>query len=170
MEAKLFSPKLHKCYFLYVHTQILSKVLILLYFVKPKRHSGNCCVSCFLTDETALRLGVKLDPNPNPGWKFVQVGIVKRLIWAESIFDTAQISLFIRELLSHRQEEKKNQKFRAIIGYILPSQQSSALVASTAYAAKCNCYFNIHAACMPYQAGLMQRCKTLHRSVVELQV
>ena len=104
--TKLFSLEL-QCYFLYVHKQIRSKVPILLYFVGPKHPSGNCCVSCFLTDETALRLGVKLDPNPNPGWKFVQVEIVKRLIWTESIFDTAQISLFIRELLSHRQEEKR---------------------------------------------------------------
>ena len=38
----------------YVHKQIRSKVPILLYFVGPKRPSGNCYVSCFLTDKTAL--------------------------------------------------------------------------------------------------------------------
>ena len=43
-----------KCYFLYVHKQICSKVPILLYFVGPKHPSGNWYVSCFLTDKTAL--------------------------------------------------------------------------------------------------------------------
>ena len=54
VDPKLFSPELHKCYFLYIHKQIRSKVPILLYFVGPKHHSGNCYVSCFLTDKTAL--------------------------------------------------------------------------------------------------------------------
>ena len=40
--TKLFSPELHKCYFLYNYKQIRSKVPILLYFVRPKRPSGNC--------------------------------------------------------------------------------------------------------------------------------
>ena len=53
--TKLFSPELHKCYFLYVHKQIRSKVPILLYFVGPKRPSSNYYVSCFLIDKTALR-------------------------------------------------------------------------------------------------------------------
>ena len=39
------SPELHKCYFLYIHKQIHSKVPILLNFVDPKRPSGNCYVS-----------------------------------------------------------------------------------------------------------------------------
>ena len=52
--TKLFSPELHKCYFLYIPKQICSKVPVLLYFVGPKRPSGNCYVSCFLTDKTAL--------------------------------------------------------------------------------------------------------------------
>ena len=51
---KLFSPELHKCYFLYNHKQIHSKVPMLLYFVGPKRPSGNCYISSFLTDKTAL--------------------------------------------------------------------------------------------------------------------
>ena len=54
LDSKLFSPELHKCYFLYVHKQIRSKVPILLYFDGPKRPSGNCYVSCIPTDKTAL--------------------------------------------------------------------------------------------------------------------
>ena len=54
--TKLFSPELHKCYFLYIHKQIRLKVPILLYFVGPKRPSGNCYISCFLADKTALGL------------------------------------------------------------------------------------------------------------------
>ena len=50
--TKLFSSELHKCYFLYIHKQIHSKVPTLLNFVGPKRPSGNCYVSCFLTDKT----------------------------------------------------------------------------------------------------------------------
>ena len=46
--------ELHKCHFLYNDKHIHSKAPILLYFVGPKRRSGNCYVSCFLTDKTAL--------------------------------------------------------------------------------------------------------------------
>ena len=46
--------ELHKWYFLYIHKQIRLKVPILLYFDRPKRPSGNCYISCFLTDKTAL--------------------------------------------------------------------------------------------------------------------
>ena len=49
-----WSCELHKCYFLYIHKQICSKVPSSLYFVRPKPPSGNCYVSCFLTDKTAL--------------------------------------------------------------------------------------------------------------------
>ena len=52
--SKLFSPELYKCYFLYIHKQILSKVPTLLHSVRTKRSSGNCYISCFLTDKTAL--------------------------------------------------------------------------------------------------------------------
>ena len=52
--SKLISHELHKCYFLYIHNLICSKVPILLYFVAPKCPSGNCYFSCFLTDKTAL--------------------------------------------------------------------------------------------------------------------
>ena len=52
--TKLFSSKLHKRYFLYVHKQIHAKVPISLFFVKLKRPSGNCYVNCFLCDKTAL--------------------------------------------------------------------------------------------------------------------
>ena len=54
--SKLFSPELHKCYFLYNHKQIHSKVPILLNFVGPKNPSGDSFVSCFLTDKKALNL------------------------------------------------------------------------------------------------------------------
>ena len=57
-KTKLFSPELHTYISVisstYVHKQICSKVPILLYFVGPKRPSGNCYISCFLTDKTAL--------------------------------------------------------------------------------------------------------------------
>ena len=53
LNSKLFSPEL-QCYFLYINKQIRSKVPILLFFVQPKRPSGNCYVSCFLTDKTVL--------------------------------------------------------------------------------------------------------------------
>ena len=43
--TKLYCPELQKCYFLYIHKQICSKVPILLYFVGPKRPSGNCYCS-----------------------------------------------------------------------------------------------------------------------------
>ena len=43
-----------KCYFLYIHKQIRSKVPISLYFVRPNRPSGNSYVSCFLTEKTPL--------------------------------------------------------------------------------------------------------------------
>ena len=56
--AKLFSPELHKCYFLYVHKQIRSKVPILLYYVGPKHPPGNCYVNYFLTDNTALSISL----------------------------------------------------------------------------------------------------------------
>ena len=48
----------HKCYFLYIHKQILSKVPTLLHSVRTKRPSGNCYISCFLTDNTALIVSV----------------------------------------------------------------------------------------------------------------
>ena len=51
MSTKLFSPELHKCYFLYIHKQICSKVPTL--FVGPKHPFGYCYISCFLTDKTA---------------------------------------------------------------------------------------------------------------------
>ena len=54
LTAKLFYPELYKRYFLYIHKQICSKVPISFYFVGPKCPSGNCYVSCFLTDKTAL--------------------------------------------------------------------------------------------------------------------
>ena len=47
----LYSPGLQKCYFLYNHKQICSKVTILLCFVKLKGPSGNCYVNCFLTEK-----------------------------------------------------------------------------------------------------------------------
>ena len=53
-KQKLFSTELRKGYFLNNYKQIRSKVPMLLYFVGPKRTSGNCYVSCFLTDKTAL--------------------------------------------------------------------------------------------------------------------
>ena len=53
-EAKGYSPELQKCYFLYIHKQICSKMSILSYFVRPKRSSGNCYVNCFLTEKTSL--------------------------------------------------------------------------------------------------------------------
>ena len=46
VETKLFSPELHKCYLLYNHKQIHSKVPTLYYFVEPKEPLGNCYVSC----------------------------------------------------------------------------------------------------------------------------
>ena len=39
--SKLFYPELHRWYFLYIHKRICSKVPILLYFVGPKRPTGN---------------------------------------------------------------------------------------------------------------------------------
>ena len=54
--ANLYSPELQKCYFLYNHKKICSKVPILLFFVRPKRPSGNCYVNCFLTEKTALNI------------------------------------------------------------------------------------------------------------------
>ena len=56
MPVKLFSPELHKCYFLHIHKQIHSKVPTLSYFVGPKRSSGNCYIRCFLIDNTALHV------------------------------------------------------------------------------------------------------------------
>ena len=46
---------INKWYFLYIHRQIRLKP-ILLYFVGPKRPSGNCSISCFLIDNTALHI------------------------------------------------------------------------------------------------------------------
>ena len=43
---KLNSPELQKCYFLYNHKQICSKVPIILYFFRPKRPSGTHCQFC----------------------------------------------------------------------------------------------------------------------------
>ena len=54
VKTNLYSPELQKCYFLFNHKQICSKVPILLYFVRPKHPSGNCYVSCFLTEKTPL--------------------------------------------------------------------------------------------------------------------
>ena len=51
---KLFSPESQKCYFFYIHKQICLKVPILLYFVRPKRPSGNCSFICFFTEKTLL--------------------------------------------------------------------------------------------------------------------
>ena len=45
LKSKLLSPELQKCYFLYVHKQIQSKVPILFSFIGPKRQSGNCYVA-----------------------------------------------------------------------------------------------------------------------------
>ena len=53
-QFSLYPPELQKCYFLFNHKQIRSKVPILLYFVRPKRPSGNCYISCFLTEKTPL--------------------------------------------------------------------------------------------------------------------
>ena len=49
-------PELKKCYFIYIHKQVCSKVPIILFFVRPKRTSGNCYVSFFLTEKTPLNL------------------------------------------------------------------------------------------------------------------
>ena len=53
-KTNLNSPELPKCYFIRNHKQIRSKEPIILYFVRPKRASGNCYVSYFLTEKTAL--------------------------------------------------------------------------------------------------------------------
>ena len=55
------------CYFLEIPKQICAKVPMLLYLVGPKHPSGNCYVSFFLTDRTALALahpefGVSVNP------------------------------------------------------------------------------------------------------------
>ena len=50
----LYPPELQKCYFLFNHKQICSKVPILLYFVRPKDPSGNYYVSCFITLENTF--------------------------------------------------------------------------------------------------------------------
>ena len=51
----LFENLVQSCFLLnYISKQIRLKMLISLYFVRPKRPSGNCYVSCFLTDKTAL--------------------------------------------------------------------------------------------------------------------
>ena len=67
LKPKLFSLELHKCYFLYVHKKICSKVPILSYFVKRKCISGDCYINYFLTDKTALQLSLstvnKLPPD-----------------------------------------------------------------------------------------------------------
>ena len=57
MKSNLNSSELQKRYFLYLHKQICSKVPIVLYFVRPKCPSGNCYVSCFLTEKTPLTPG-----------------------------------------------------------------------------------------------------------------
>ena len=49
--SSLYSPELQKSYFPYNHRKICSKVPILLYFVRPKRPSDNCYISCFLTEK-----------------------------------------------------------------------------------------------------------------------
>ena len=46
--------KLQNCYFLRNSKQICSKEPIISYFVRPKCPSGNCCVSWFLSEKTAL--------------------------------------------------------------------------------------------------------------------
>ena len=48
--------KLHKCYFFYMCKQISSKVPILLYFVRPKRPSGNYYVTFLCTENPGLNL------------------------------------------------------------------------------------------------------------------
>ena len=58
---------------LYIHKQISSKAPILVYFVGPKRPSGNYYISYCLTDKTALPLNVKDVLNkqiqtPNLSW------------------------------------------------------------------------------------------------------
>ena len=52
LHSNLNSPELQKSYFLYNHKQFCSKVPIIFYFVRPKHPSGNCYVSCFLTEKT----------------------------------------------------------------------------------------------------------------------
>ena len=60
--SNLYPPELQRCYFLFNHKQICLKVPILLYFVRPKRSSDNCYISCFLTEKTPLIiLGETLD-------------------------------------------------------------------------------------------------------------
>ena len=54
MKSNLNSLELQKCYFLYNHKQICSKVPIVVFFLRPKCSSGNCYVSCFLTEKTPL--------------------------------------------------------------------------------------------------------------------
>ena len=54
MKTNQFSPALQKWYFLYIHKQIFSKVPISLYYVGPGHPSGNCYISCFLTEKTPL--------------------------------------------------------------------------------------------------------------------
>ena len=87
-----------------------------------------------------------------PGWDSKETHLNWVYLWHSSN------QSFYQRALVPSTGGKKNQKFRAIIGYILPSQQSNALVASTAYAAKCNCYFNIHAAC-PIKLALCRDAK-----------
>ena len=53
---KLVSSWTTKVYFLFNHKQVRSKVPILLYFVRPKRSSGNCYESCFITEKTPLTI------------------------------------------------------------------------------------------------------------------
>ena len=51
--AKLYSPELHKCYFLYIHKQIPSKVPTF-FFNGPKRPSDNCYITCSLREKFTL--------------------------------------------------------------------------------------------------------------------
>ena len=48
------SPNLRKSYFFYNYQQIRLKEPLLLFFVGPKRPSGNCYVICFLTEKPKL--------------------------------------------------------------------------------------------------------------------
>ena len=51
---------------------------MLLYFVGPKHPSGNCYVSCFLTDKTALSVSTFLGFMPPPTFYVSMFYILKK--------------------------------------------------------------------------------------------
>ena len=77
------SPKLHKCYFFYMCKQILSKVPILLYFVRPKRPSGNYYVTFLCTENPGL--------NFRPVANFEHQSLLECSIWKFKVQNALQI-------------------------------------------------------------------------------